>query len=106
VVKVESDEEHRSFANVFEWQNWTDNQFDKRIADWLAPCVSISPCGLILLQKRIEPLRVSERPEKLPAFLTDIKDANFSMYEGRVVASDYSTIIASIGTRLKKAEWY
>lgn len=106
VVKVENDEEYRSFANVFEWQNWTDHQFNQSVAKWLAPCTMISPCGLVLIQKRVQPLRESERPEKLPAFLTDVKDANFGLFEGRVVASDYSTIIANASTRLRKAEWF
>lgn len=106
VVKVETDEHHRSFANVMEHKNWSENELYKPVSSWLAPVVAISPCGLVMLQKRVEPLRESELPEKLPAFLTDTKRANFGLYEGRVVACDYSFLITTISARLKKAEWF
>jgi len=105
VVKVETDEEHRTFANVAEHRNWTENEPYKPASNWLAPIVAISPCGLVMLQKRVEPLRESELPAQIPAFLTDIKPANFGLYEGRVVACDYSFLITTISIRLKKADW-
>lgn len=106
VVKVETDEEYRSFANVMEHENWSRNQYASAIAKWLAPIVAISPCGLVMLQKRVVPLRDNEVPERLPAFLTDTKRANFGLYEGRVVACDYSFLISTISTKLKKADWF
>lgn len=105
VVKVETDEVHRSFANVMEHKNWSENELYKPVARWLAPVVSISPCGFVMLQKRVTPLREGEYPEKLPSFLTDIKPANFGLFEGRVVACDYSFLITTISERLKKAFW-
>lgn len=105
VVKVETDEEHRSFANVSEHRNWSENEFYKPVANWLAPVVSISPCGLVMLQKRVTPLRDNELPAQLPAFLTDLKPANFGLFEGRVVACDYSFLVTNISTRLRKADW-
>lgn len=105
VVKVETDEEFRSFANAREHGNWLDNQGYTAVSKWLAPIVSLSPCGLVMLQKRITPLREGEFPDRLPAFLTDIKPSNFGLYEGRVVACDYSFLITTISTRLKKAYW-
>ena len=105
VVKVETDEDYRTFANAYEWRNWDENQYWKPVANWLAPCVSISPCGLILLQKRSDPLREAELPEKLPAFLTDIKPSHFGKLDGRIVCCDYTRLITTISHRLKKAEW-
>lgn len=105
VVKVETAEEYRSFANVAEHKNWDENELYKPVAKWLAPVVAISPCGLVMLQKRVIPLRDSELPAQLPAFLTDVKPANFGLYEGRVVACDYSFLITTISTRLRKAHW-
>lgn len=105
VVKVETDEDYRSFANAYEHRNWTDNEHYIAVANWLAPVVSISACGFVMLQKRITPVRLSELPEKLPSFLTDIKPDNFGLYEGRLVACDYSTLITRVNTSLRKAEW-
>jgi hypothetical protein len=105
VVKVETDEEFRTFANFTEHKNWTENELYKPVADWLAPVVAISPCGLVSLQKRILPVRPGELPAEVPAFLTDLKAENFGLYEGRVVACDYTFLITNISVRKKKANW-
>lgn len=104
VVKIEKG--GRSFQNVSEWEIW-DYGYDE-FSKWLAPCVQISSCGGILLQKRAEPLRDSDLPERIPAFLTDIKKENFGMLNGRVVCVDYGTMIARVtdaSRRLVKARW-
>lgn len=105
VVKVETDEEHRSFANAYEHRNWQECRDYKPVARWLAPVVRISPCGFILLQKRVAPLRQSELPAKLPRFLTDIQVANFGLYEGRIVACDYTTLLTNVRLSERKAHW-
>jgi hypothetical protein len=105
VVKVEPDVEHRSFANVLEHGNWEAFCDTKEVAKWLAPCVRMSPCGLILLQKRVTPLRRSELPERVPNFLTDLKLENFGLYEGRVVCCDYSIMITRIAGGMQVADW-
>lgn len=95
VVKVET--AARRFQNVKEWETWQEFQYG--LGKFLAPCVAISACGLILIQKRVEPLRKSEAPEKMPAFLTDFKLSNYGLYENRVVCCDYGTNLAiSTGT--------
>lgn len=104
VVKVE--DETDSFANIGEFQTWQDFQGYAPVGKWLAPCVSLSPYGRVLMQKRVEPLRKADLPEKVPAFLTDMKMDNFGMFEGRLVCCDYATIIVNPGTRMKKAEWW
>ena len=44
-------------------------------------------------------------PEKVPAFLTDIKKRNFGDYEGRVVCVDYAMTIPNPSTRMKAVDW-
>ena len=106
VVKVENDLPWRYFANVLEMKFWNDNQHYEPVAKWLAPCEYLSPDGLVMLQRRVEPLRASDKlPEKLPAFLTDIKADNFGLLDGRVVCFDYALNITSPSTRQKKADW-
>jgi hypothetical protein len=96
VVKVEEngDAAHRSFANVreFDFYNyWRDH---KPVADWLAPCEYLSPDGRLMLQRRVDPLpRDYALPAKLPAFLTDHKQSNFGLLDGRLVCVDYATTI-------------
>lgn len=105
VVKIET--VSRSFQNVSEWEAWEWLRGTKR-GNWLAPCLSISPNGLILLQRRVTPMRDSERPKKIPAFLTDIKTDNFGWLDGRVVCIDYGTILSNIrhaSERMVKANW-
>lgn len=106
VVKVETDLPWRYFANVHEMKFWNDNEHCEAIAKWLAPCEFLSPDGLLLVQHRCQPLRDSDNlPEKVPAFLTDIKRDNWGILDGRPVCFDYALNIPSPSTRLKKADW-
>jgi len=104
VVKVESSE-RRYFANVLEQRFWNDNQEYKPIAKWLAPCEYLSPDGRLLLQRRAEPARVKELPDKMPSFLTDLKVSNFGWLDGRLVCLDYAMTIPNPSARLRKADW-
>lgn len=105
VVKIENGAQ--SFQNIAEWQVWQDAQFMPHALDWLAPCVSISPCGLVLIQKKTEPAK--RFPEKLPVWLTDTKRANYGMIGRRFVCHDYGTHLmcnSGLSKRLRKVEWW
>ncbi len=105
VVKVENDHARR-FANILEMEFWNDHQFYEPVAKWLAPIIMLSPDGRILLQKRCDPIPATyEKPDKMPAFLTDIKVANFGIFEGRLVCFDYALTIRNASARLRKVEW-
>ena len=105
VVKVESDE-HRYFANVFEDKFWADHQFYEPVAKWLAPCEYLSSDARILLQRRCRPLHDSDvLPDKIPAFLTDVKRSNFGWLDGRLVCMDYAMMIPNPSKRLKRVIW-
>jgi hypothetical protein len=105
-VKVEHDEEWRTFSNVIEMRFWNEHEHYKKVADWLAPCEYLSPDGRVLLQRRasviVDPLLL---PSHLPAFLTDLKKENFGIMDGRLVCLDYEMTIPNPSTRLKKVEW-
>ncbi len=107
VVKVERHEHRdRSFANVLEYEFWRLNEDYRKVADWLAPCVELSPDGRIMLQYRVDPLPQDYRlPERVPFFLNDIKRTNFGLFEGRLVTHDYSSHIETVNLRLRKAHW-
>lgn len=104
VVKVEKDP-GTLFQNVHEYRMWEESQFYKKVADWLAPCVAVSTHGLVLLQKRVEPVPRDQLPEKLPSFLVrDLKPSHFGMYEGRLVCCDYALRADVLPVRLKTAD--
>lgn len=103
VIKVESGA--GCFSNIGEWDAWMA-WGDAREGQWLAPCVALSPRGSVLLQRRVQPLRPDELPERLPGFLTDTKVSNFGLYKGRVVCCDYGTLITTLNNRMKKAHWH
>lgn len=106
VVKVETDTNWRYFANVHEMKFWDDNQYHKAVSRWLAPAEYLSPDGRILLQRRVEPIRESDKlPEKLPAFLSDIKRDNFGWLDGRLVSVDYALAPNNPSLRLRKVDW-
>jgi len=104
VVKVETG--HNHFANVSEWRTWDECRYWKNGAKWFAPCVSISPFGTVMLQKRVDPIRRNdELPNKLPAFLTDVKPENFGWLNGQLVCHDYSSTITTMSLTMKNVEW-
>lgn len=105
VVKVEIAQTYRYFANVHEMKFWDDWCLHEPVAKWLAPCEFLSPDGRILLQRRIEPIRTSELPDKLPGFLTDIKPCNFGYHNGRIVCCDYAMTNPNANKRMKKVDW-
>lgn len=94
-----------SFQNIREWEFWRDNCEVTDIKRWLAPCVSISACGTILVQKRTTPVSKRDLPDKMPGFLTDLKPCNFGFIDERIVCHDYALHIAHASTRMRKANW-
>lgn len=78
------------FQNVIEWEVW-ETVKETKYKKWFAPCVAISPCGTILIQKRAEQLPKNQYPKKIPAFFRDIKYQNFGMINKQFVCLDYGT---------------
>ncbi len=107
VVKIET--ASYSFQNAAEWEVWCDLQNSDTDADqWFAPCHSISPCGIVLIQSRTQPLDKSRFPEKMPSFFTDLKYQNFGEYDGRIVAHDYGYnrfVHLGATARMRNAAW-
>lgn len=86
VVKFEI-ADSKQFCNVSEWLIWQEIEFHPELHRWFAPCVSISPNGSVLLQKRTDPL--ARLPRKIPNLLADTKRDNWGKYRGRPVMHDY-----------------
>lgn len=106
VAKVE-DATIREFHNALELHFWNNHQHYKPVAKWLAPCEYISPDGRILLQQRCDRLPHDYAlPAKLPAFLTDMKRANYGLFRGHFVCLDYAATIPNPSVKLRKAEWW
>src|SRR5262245_36914785 len=80
VVKVETKATH--FQNHMEFNFWKCAEDLPHIARWLAPVMSISANGIILIMRRTEPVRTSELPKRLPWWLADLKQHNFGMLKG------------------------
>lgn len=99
----------QSFQNVVEWELWESLRWTKTASKWLAPCVSISSCGTVLVQKMTEPLRHSELPKSVPVWACDLKLENWGLFEGRPVMHDYGLAGVIVGrgasNRMKKADW-
>lgn len=104
VVKIETGVGR--FQNPMEWRVWQE-MCDKPEGNWLAPCVSISPNGAVLIQRRTDPLRKREMKKypKLPNFLGDIKMDNFGILGGKLVCHDYGYVRWGYNTTLRKVDW-
>lgn len=109
VIKVEDngDAAHRSFANVREFDFWGAWQHYKPVADWLAPCEYLSPDGRLMAQRRVDRIPQGYKlPEQLPGFLTDHKESNFGLLDGRLVCVDYAAVNLTAPMKLKKAYFH
>lgn len=108
VVKIEI--ASRSFKNALEWTLWKDIESSGHVnKKYFAPCVAISPCGTVLLQKRATALPKHKYPKKIPKAWGDLKYANFGLYQGRLVCIDYAGTPISdrlFSTRMVKAAWW
>ena len=103
VVKIEV--YTRSFQNVAEWEVWSG--CNDKVAEWLAPCMQISPCGIFLLQERTKPSL--HYPKKIPYFLSDTKIENFGTIKGKFVCHDYGLVPRSgrgMSMRMVRARWW
>lgn len=100
VIKVEKP--GGQYQNVQEWSVWEYVKAEPAMKKWFAPCVAISPCGLYLIQHRVEPIRKAEMPKFLPAFLQDVVRDNLGKYDGRVVCCDYGMGVAAVRTASRR----
>lgn len=109
VVKVETPNTFRFFANVHEMKLYNDAPYV--VQRWLAKPDMLSPDGRIMFQERVLPAAdVSELPETLPSFLTDIKPENFGwVREGdtrRLVCVDYALVkTGTLNMKPRKVQW-
>jgi hypothetical protein len=97
-------EQFGTHSNILEWETWEKHRWNPDIAKFLAPCVSISDCGRVLVQKKVAKARVEDLPEKIPEFITDLHIENWGWYNSSPVCIDYG-ILHGQSTELKKAEW-
>ena len=106
VVKVERDNSSYD-QNIIEYRIWTDLQGKPDLQKYFAPCKYLSGNGKILIQKRTEPIRMSDIPDKLPMFLNDMKLENYGILDGKFVCHDYGYIDLTVGwtKRLKKTDF-
>lgn len=106
VIKVEMGS--RCFSNALEWHMWDDMKGLDHVRKWLAPCHSISPNGIYLLQRRTT--RPKEYPDQVPCWMVDTKRANFGVLStGQFVAHDYAGMMTNeygASKRMVKAKWW
>jgi hypothetical protein len=105
VIKIESGS--GSFQNVVEWETWEEVR-ETVHAKWFAPCVGISPCGIVLVQKRTQPMSKRSYPKEMPNFLADFKYTNYGKYKGHVVAHDYGRhmlMTNGLTKRMRPVNW-
>lgn len=105
VIKIERT--GGSFQNICEWELWSFVS-GSPLEKWFAPCDMISDCGVMLVQRKVAPLRRSELPKRLPEFLCDLKPENFGIFQGRFVCCDYGTMACAVhntSRRMVPAKW-
>ena len=91
-------------ANVREFHVWESVEHFKEVAKWFAPITSMSKCGRIMVQRRVnKPESTKLYPTSIPAFLTDIKPDNFGFIGKQFVCFDYAlNLLIEEGMNTKK----
>lgn len=90
------------FCNMTEHKLWETASY-RGFARYLAPCCELSPSGIYLVQKRVEPLDLTDPrhrailrcPERgsLPVnIIGDLYEFNLGIFEDRVVILDYGWV--------------
>lgn len=108
VVKFSFASDQGAFANVQEWTLWQRCR-DTPYAKWLAPCRAISLGGIILIQDYVPDAKKSQLPKTVPAFLTDLKVANWGMSDRQPKCRDYANhLMMETGwtRRMRRADWW
>lgn len=106
VIKFEPDASH--FQNVAEWQLWDRIQYVEKHNKWFAPCLRISHCGRILIQRYAEPIAAIALPAEVPSYFTDLKKENWGVIKGQPVAVDYGKHLMlerGMTNRMRRADW-
>lgn len=106
VVKIEKGP-RQHFQNIMEWHIWS-RVAGTSLEKWFAPVIRMSSEGRVLLMKRTEPARRADLPERVPAWMTDLKMANFGVLNGKLVLHDYAKtmfIERGMTKATVKADW-
>lgn len=79
------------FDNVVEWDIYQNIKcYHPHLLKYLAKPLYLSSCGRVMIMERTTPLEEKDKlPEKIPAFLADIKRDNWGKIGRRVVCHDY-----------------
>ncbi len=104
VIKIS----HDNNANITEYEVWK-NVIGTKHEKWFAPCITISPCGHFLIQKRVRPITDQDKlPKRMPDMFTDIKKSNFGFIGKQLVCHDYQFLIRAIDASFltsRNVEW-
>lgn len=106
VVKIETEAE--SFQNIMEWETWRSVMMTEH-AKWFAACHYISPCGIVMVQRKTQVKPHSKYPDRIPAFFTDIKYNNFGFIGNQLTCHDYGINLMmerGMTKRMRKADWW
>lgn len=97
--------------NVLEQEIWNSISEAPQLSKWFAPVISISECGIYMLQRRVFHKPKAEYPRMVPSFFGDLKYGNFGWIGDQFVCVDYAGFIATSMSHkwslsMKKAEWW
>lgn len=109
VIKVEPNATGCNANEFLIWQEVSGLCGSLRwVKDWFAPVLWMSPDARILIMERTENNGLYERPEKVPNFMSDIKNDNFGWIGDKFVCHDYGFINRFIKyeKKFRKAEWH
>lgn len=106
VIKIEP---QNTSCNLVEYMIWDEvkglcGNLDW-VKNWFAPVKWISPNGRILIMKKTKDYSTKKIPDKVPAFLWDVKPDNFGWIGNKFVCHDYGQFYNMIHYPTKMQKW-
>jgi hypothetical protein len=99
---------HNVTANIVEFEIW-DSVRTTVNKKWFARCLFLSPGGHFLIQKKVRPIRATDKlPKVLPDAFTDIKKENRGFIGKQLVCHDYQFLSRAFDCAFvtkRKVEW-
>lgn len=107
VVKIQRDDNQHS--NIIEYELWGDIVYTD-YKKWFAPIHWMSHNGKVIIQEKTRPITKDDiLPDKIPSFITDVKQSNFGFIGKQLVCHDYDFSLNmlfsnSLNKRMKSAK--
>ena len=108
VIKIERGNTDCNIVEYMLWNEIMGLEGDLAwVKNWFAPIWWISPNNKILIMKKTKDISSKKKPDRIPAFMWDVKNSNFGWIGNKYVCHDYGQFYNFINysKKMRKVIW-